>query len=110
MLCSLRDKVRFLWSGRAVSRVRGICERRVVLCARGREAFGDQGLRGPGPRQGHSPLDPFFRSSLFEEAIDDLFFRFGFGQTQGHQLDDLFARDFADGRLVDQRGVDMICL
>ena len=49
----------------AVSRIRGIRERRGLLCAaaRGRDAVPVpcQGLRGPGPRKGHSPLNPYFR-------------------------------------------------
>ena len=43
-----------------------------------------------------------------KKPVDNLLLCFRFGQTQGHQLDDLFAGDFPDCRFVDQRGVHMI--
>ena len=45
---------------------------------------------------------------LFQKSADNLFFCLLLGQAQGHKLDDLFSCDLADGRLVDQAGVQMI--
>ena len=57
----------------AVPRIRGIRERRGLLCAaaRGRDAVPVpcQGLRGPGPRKGHSPLNPFWACSYLRKPL-----------------------------------------
>ena len=41
-------------------------------------------------------------AELLQETVDDLFFRFSLCETQGHQLDDLFTCNLADGGFMDQ--------
>ena len=45
---------------------------------------------------------------LLQEACDDAFFGFFFGETQSSQLQDLFAGDLTDGGFVNQFGVDVV--
>lgn len=47
-------------------------------------------------------------SVLLEEAVDDLFLACFSVRPQGHQLDELFTGDLADGCLVDQTGIHII--
>ena len=46
---------------------------------------------------------------LFQESVDDLFLGFLFVQSQRHQLHQLLSGDLADGGLVNQRSVHVIC-
>ena len=48
------------------------------------------------------PQELFESNDLFQESVDDLFFSFGLGESEGHELDDLFAGDLADGSLVNE--------
>ena len=43
-----------------------------------------------------------------QKALDDLLFRFLLGEAERHELDDLLARDLADGCLVDELGVHAV--
>ena len=45
------------------------------------------------------------RTSL-QETADDLLLGFLLGQTEGHELVELLTGDLADGRLVDEAGID----
>ena len=47
---------------------------------------------------------------LFEEAVDDLLLGLSFCETQGHELNDLLAGDFADGGFVDKRSFGAVGL
>ena len=49
---------------------------------------------------------PYYR----RKAVDDLLLGLRLGEAQGHELDDLVARDLADGGLVHQGGVDVVGL
>ena len=48
-------------------------------------------------REDVSVLSPVVR--LFQKTVDDLLLRLFLRQAQGHQLDELFARDLADRRI-----------
>ena len=45
---------------------------------------------------------------LFQKALNDLLFRLLFGQSERHELGELFSRDLADGRLMDEFGVHAV--
>ncbi len=47
---------------------------------------------------------------LSKETVYYLLFRLLFGKAEGHELYKLFAGDLSDGRLVQQLGVDVVCL
>ena len=46
---------------------------------------------------------------LAQEPIYNLLLGLCFGKSKRHELCDLFTCDLADGCLVDQRGIEMIC-
>ena len=47
---------------------------------------------------------------LFQEAVYYLLFSFLFRKAKGHQLYKLLSGDAADGRLVNERGVRVVCV
>ena len=57
---------------------------------------------------GSAPGGCFCCENLLQKSVHDLILGLFFGQAKGHQLDELFTGNLADGGFVDQAGVHTV--